>query len=89
MSLLDNLLSILYVFLMIHRYAVPACTDILKGTVCGVLCLLGLDGIIRQAIYQLKYKNLRALAITLAGLLWDYFITNPVPGEILVPVPLH
>jgi len=56
---------------------------------CGVLCSLGLDGVMRQAIHQLKYRNLRALAQPLAGLLQDYLVTNPVPGEVLVPVPLH
>ena len=43
----------------------------------------------RQAIYQLKYRNLRALATPLAQLLNDYVIANAVPGEVLVPVPLH
>jgi len=43
----------------------------------------------RQAIHQLKYRNLRALAAPLAQLLNDYLITNPVPGEVLVSVPLH
>jgi len=43
----------------------------------------------RQAILQLKYRNLRALDAPLAQLLNDYLITNPVPGEVLVPVPLH
>jgi len=43
----------------------------------------------RQAIYQLKYRNLRALAVPLAQLLQDYLTTSPVPGEALVPVPLH
>ena len=43
----------------------------------------------RQAIYELKYRNLRALAVTMAQLLREYFIANPVPGEVLVPVPLH
>jgi len=43
----------------------------------------------RQAIHQLKYRNLRALAVPLARLLQDYLVTNPVPGEVLVPVPLH
>jgi ComF family protein len=43
----------------------------------------------RQAIHQLKYKNLRALAGTLAGFLSDYLAANSVPGEVLVPVPLH
>jgi len=43
----------------------------------------------RQAIHQLKYRNLRTLAAPLARLLNDYLITSPVPGEVLVPVPLH
>jgi ComF family protein len=43
----------------------------------------------RQAIHQLKYRNLRALAAPLGQLLDDYLITNPIPGEVLVPVPLH
>jgi len=43
----------------------------------------------RQAIHQLKYRNLRAVVEPLAKLLNDYLITNPMPGEVLVPVPLH
>jgi ComF family protein len=43
----------------------------------------------RQAIHQLKYKNLRALAGTLAGFLSDYLAANSMLGEVLVPVPLH
>ncbi len=43
----------------------------------------------RPAIHQLKYRNLRALAVPLAKLLQDYLITNPIPGEVMVPVPLH
>jgi len=43
----------------------------------------------RQAVHQLKYKNLRALAKPLAKLLNDFLVINPVPGEALVPVPLH
>jgi len=47
------------------------------------------DGVMRQAIHQLKYKNLRALAVPLAKLLQDYLANNYMPGEVLVPVPLH
>jgi len=43
----------------------------------------------RQAIHQLKYRNLRALVIPLAKLLHDYLIANPISAEILVAVPLH
>lgn len=47
------------------------------------------EGVIRQAIHELKYRNLRALAPTLAGFLHDYVKENPVTGDVLVPVPLH
>lgn len=43
----------------------------------------------RHAIHQFKYRNLRAIAEPLAELLADYLTTHPVPGEVLVPVPLH
>lgn len=43
----------------------------------------------RQAIHQLKYQNLRAIAAPLASLLPGYIADNPMPGEVLVPVPLH
>jgi len=43
----------------------------------------------RQAIHQLKYQNLKAISAHLARLLSDYLRLNPLPGEALVPVPLH
>lgn len=55
----------------------------------GMFCSLGFDGLIRQAIHQLKYRNLTALSAPLAKLLNDYLFANPLPGEVLVPVPLH
>jgi len=45
--------------------------------------------VIRQAIHELKYRNLRALVGLLAQLLNDYLASSPVSGEVLVPVPLH
>lgn len=55
----------------------------------GIRSPFRFDGVMRQAIHQLKYRNLRALVKPLAKLLWDYLTTNPVPAEVLVPVPLH
>lgn len=43
----------------------------------------------RQAIHQLKYQNLKAISASLAALLADYLLLTPLPGEALVPVPLH
>lgn len=47
------------------------------------------EAVIRQAIHQLKYRNLRAIGRSLAELLSDYITANPMPAEVLVPVPLH
>lgn len=47
------------------------------------------DEAVRKAIHQLKYQNLRAISRCLAELLADYLRSNPLPGEVLVPVPLH
>ncbi len=66
----------------------PSCAD-QQVTIDGVRSPFRFEGVIRQAVHQLKYKNLRALAVPLARLLADYLITNPLPGEVLVPVPLH
>ena len=66
----------------------PACVN-WQAEIDGIRSPFRFDGVIRQAILQLKYRNLRALAAPLAELLNDYMATSPVPGEVLVPVPLH
>ncbi len=66
----------------------PGCVS-WQAHIDGIRSPFRFDGVIRQAIHQLKYRNLRALAIPLAGLLQDYLAANPIPGEGLVPVPLH
>jgi len=47
------------------------------------------QGVVRQAIHQLKYNNFKALASPLAQLLAAYVETRPLPVEVIVPVPLH
>jgi ComF family protein len=44
---------------------------------------------VRQAILQLKYKHLKAVAAPLGQLLAEYLRSHPMRGEVLVPVPLH
>ncbi len=66
----------------------PSCVN-WQAHIDGVRFPFRFDGAIRQAIHQLKYKNLRALAMPLARLLQNYLAANPIPGEALVPVPLH
>jgi len=66
----------------------PSCVG-WQAEIDGIRSPFRFDGAIRQAIHQLKYRNLRAVAGLFAQLLNDYLISNPVPGEVLVPVPLH
>ena len=66
----------------------PGCVG-WQAEIDGIRSPFRFDGVMRQAIYQLKYRNLRALAVPLAKLLQDYLTTSHVPGEALVPVPLH
>ena len=66
----------------------PTCVS-WQAKIDGIRSPFRFDGVMRQAIHQLKYRNLRALAEPLAKLLNDYLATYPIPGEVLVPVPLH
>ena len=66
----------------------PSCVG-WQASVDGIRSPFRFEEAIRKAIHQLKYQNIRALAKPLAELLSDYLVANPVPGEVLVPVPLH
>jgi len=55
----------------------------------GIRSPFRFDEVIRKAIHQLKYRNLKTISPCLAELLADYFMSNPLPGEALVCVPLH
>jgi ComF family protein len=66
----------------------PSCVS-WKAEIDGIRAPFKFDGVVRQAVHQLKYRNLRVLAGTLAQLMSDYLTDYPLPGEVLVPVPLH
>ena len=55
----------------------------------GIRAPLRFGGLTREAVHQLKYRNLRILALTLATLMRDYLEKNPLPADVLIPVPLH
>jgi len=82
----------------------PICPKCGKPQVSGIVCsscwqrqteIDGIrspflfDGPMRKAIHQLKYQNLKAISSCLAAFLADYLASNALPGEVLVPVPLH
>jgi ComF family protein len=86
------------------RLLPPLCPSCGKPQASGIVCpdcrrrQTEIDGIrspfkfeeiIRKAIHQLKYRNLKAISPCLAELLADYLRSNPLPGEALIPVPLH
>jgi ComF family protein len=71
-----------------HGVLCPGCVD-WQAEIDGIRSPFLFDGVIRQAIHELKYRNLRALVPSLAEFLYDYILENPVPGDILVPVPIH
>jgi ComF family protein len=88
----------------LSRISLPICSKCGKPESTGALCpscwgwqsqIDGLrspfrfDGVMRHAIHQLKYRNLKSIAVYLARLLSDYLKFNPVPGEVILPVPLH
>jgi len=66
----------------------PRCVS-WQAEIDGIRSPFRFVGVMRQAIHQLKYRSVRALAAPLAKLLRDYLITNPMPAEVLVSVPLH
>jgi ComF family protein len=66
----------------------PVCVT-WQTSIDGIRSPLKFEGIIREAIHQLKYKNLRSIAGPLALLLRDYLVQYPLPVQVLVPVPLH
>jgi competence protein ComFC len=55
----------------------------------GIRSPFRFDEVIRKAIHELKYRNLKAISPCLAELLADYVKENLLPGEALVGVPLH
>ena len=48
-----------------------------------------MDDTIRKAIYKLKYQDVRAAGPGLGRMLGAWLKEKPIPGDHLVPVPLH
>jgi len=59
------------------------------GALDGIRSPFRFEEVIRSAIHGLKYKNLKVLSFCLAELLAGYLKLHNIPGEVLVPVPLH
>ncbi len=55
----------------------------------GVRSIFRFEGVAREAVHSLKYKNVRIIAKPLAQHLANYLIEEPWKLDLLVPVPLH
>ena len=66
----------------------PNCLN-LPPAIDGIRSLFLHEGLARDAVHHLKYRNLKGLARPLAELMAEYLKSNPLPVDILVAVPLH
>ncbi len=55
----------------------------------GIRAPFLLEGLLQEAIHSFKYRNYRAAAPLLGSLMAGYLAENFLPGEVIVPVPLH
>lgn len=55
----------------------------------GIRSVLLFEGPVRAAIHRLKYRHARGLAEPLGGLLAERWLADPLPADLVVPVPLH
>ncbi len=60
-----------------------------EADIDGIRSAFRFEGVAREAVHQLKYNNLRAIAPEMAGLMLPFYRDSGVPGDVLVPVPLH
>jgi ComF family protein len=73
---------------MIREEWCPSCRR-WKLDIDGIRSPFAFQGVLRQAIHRFKYGGFKALSAPLAELLARNLESRPLPGEVLVPVPLH
>jgi ComF family protein len=47
------------------------------------------QGLAREAVHYLKYRNMKVLARPMAGLMAEYLKSNSLPVDIITAVPIH
>ena len=55
----------------------------------GIIAPFLMEGAVREAVLQLKYRQVRGLAGVLAPLLQHRWQSAGLPGDLMAPVPLH
>jgi len=66
----------------------PDCQN-LPLTIDGIRSLYLHEGLAREVIHSLKYKNMKALAKPLAALMANYLVDNPFEIDTLAAAPMH
>ena len=65
-----------------------ACRQASPSALSGIRSVAFFEGPLQQALHSLKYKRDIILADTLARLLYDAWVGHPVPGDVVMPIPL-
>jgi ComF family protein len=65
------------------------CADCAHSPLDGVRTPYVLDAGARTLVHALKYRSLHALAQPMGELLADSFELEPLPADVVMPVPLH
>jgi len=55
----------------------------------GIRSVFHFEGVIRKAIHELKYYHLKAISACMTQFLYNFLQENPVPGDLIIPVPIH
>jgi competence protein ComFC len=66
----------------------PSCAG-KPSALSSVRSVFRFEGTVRHAIHELKYRNLRAIAPTLATYLTEHVSTLTTTYDVVIPVPLH
>ena len=66
----------------------PSCAD-WKASIDCIRSAFRFEGPAREAVHQLKYQNLRAIAPDLASLMLPVVNSLEIKCDVFVPVPLH
>ena len=80
-----------YCSLCAHPKAQPKCHWCVEAPlwVDGIRAPFLMEGPVREGVHSLKYRGIRAAAAELGRLMAQYQADQPVPGDVIVPVPLH
>ena len=66
----------------------PSCAS-RASSIAAIRSIFRFEGVARVAVHELKYRNLRAIAPTIASYLAAYRMDEMIEPDVIVPVPMH